>query len=278
MIQLIQNAFRQLWHRLLRLAHHRPWISGLVVIAVLMLVSGLMGWAMRGLEESLVKWLDNAFIVLGGLSLSVGWAVALVVYAGRKDAALNFRHAGTDIQCPDFKAALILASNREELMEWHLRHIPHERVECVWTAFTRDATANVMQRFPRLRSLHAPNQRPDAADCKDDPDCLDDPFDLIAVKAHCRALLLELLARYDPGQICVNITGSTAVMTLGAFQAAEELRITSLYLLGTHRDERGNPSIRRSHVGESSEGQIKLISDHSAESGAGTAAPEETAP
>ncbi len=278
MIHILENLFRPLWRRLLHLAYVHPLRSALIVIVVLMLASGVLGEAMMQWQETLVTWLDNGFILLGGLSLSAGWALALVLYARRQDAALSFRHAGEEVDCPRFKAALILASNSEDLMEWHLRHIPHEQVEFVWTAFTRDATAKVIDNAPKLRCLHGPRQGPDAPECGDDPDCLDDPFDLAAVKAHCRMLLLELLARHAPEQVCVNITGSTAIMTLGAFQAAEELGVTSLYLLGNHRNERGQPIIRRTHVGNRDEGQIKLISDHSGQSAAETASAGEQTP
>lgn len=253
----IKALATQIWLRLVRLARARPWHSAILVITLILVVSGAMGFVMVFIEweDSLVRWLDNAFIVLTSISLAIAWSLALILYAKRWDAAHSFRHAGERVECPRFKAALILASQQKALIEWHLRHIPHERVEFVWTDFTAPTAADVLNQFPGITCVHGPGQS--------DEKRLEDPFELAAVKRHCRLLLKELLVHYPPEQICVDITGGTAIMSLATFQAAEELRVTSLYLLGTNWDDKGKLSIRAAHVDSWDEGQIKLVSDHS---------------
>lgn len=245
------------WRWLLRQAHLNPWRSGSVVVVLVMLLSGLFGWLMGALQASVVTWLDNAFIVLGGLSLALGWAFALVLRARQQEAALTFRRAGDEAQCPAFQAAVILVSHSVALHQWHLRHMPHERVEFIWTDHTRAAAAEMLEVFPEIACLHGPKTT------AEEP--LLDAFDLTTVKAHCRTILTEILARYPPEQVCVDVTGGTAVMSVGAFQVAEELGVTSLYLLGVHRDQNKPPQIRREHVDDRSEGRIMILSDHRAE-------------
>jgi hypothetical protein len=209
---------------------------------------------MGSLEASVVKWLDNAFVVLGGLSLTVGWAVWLVLRARQREAALTFRRAGDEVEAPAFRAALILVS-QPTLLEWHLRHMTHERVELVWTEQSR-AAAERLRMFPHIDCLHGPS-------CGTE-ETLTDVYDLNAIKSHCRALLGELLARFPREQICVDVTGGTAVMSVGAFQVAEEAAVTSIYLLGEYRDEKGRALIRQEHAHERGEGRIVMLSDHRA--------------
>lgn len=129
-----------LWRWTLRQAHDYPGWSGLAVVILLLVLSLAMGAWMGVWEESWVKWLSNSFTILGGLSLTFGWAIALVAHAQRKDVELSFVHAGHVDPHPEFAAALILGSESEALMEWQLRHLRHRRVEVVWTEKTRDST------------------------------------------------------------------------------------------------------------------------------------------
>jgi hypothetical protein len=240
---------------LLAQSRTNPVRSAVIVVAGLMALSLWLGSAMTHWEDSAVKWLDNAFIVLGGISLASGWAYALVIQAQRREAALSFRHAGMEAQHLRFEAGLILASRNKPLMEWHLQHIPHRRAEFVWTEFNRNELSAVLARMPEeLRCVHGPG--------RDAEEALEDPFDLNSVKAHCRVLLLDLIARHGPEQVCVDLTGGTAVMSVGAFQVAEELGVTSLYLMGSHRGPTGQPLIREAHVRDGTEGRIQILSDH----------------
>ena len=243
------------WHWLLRRADRSPWVVGLAIMLAMTLSSLLLGWGMSSLEESVVKWLDNAFIVLGGLSLLFGWAFWLVLRARQQEAALTFRRAGDAVKAPAFRAALILVS-QPVVLEWHLRQMSHERVELVWTEQSRAAAALLRTKFREIGCLHGPT-------C-DAEDALSDVYDLNTIKAHCRALLTELLARFPPDQICVDVTGGTAVMSVGAFQVAEELGVTSIYLVGEHRDDKGRAVIRQEFVHDRAEGRIVILSDHRA--------------
>jgi hypothetical protein len=237
---------------------------------ILLTGSLLTGAWMTSWQDSWLKWMDNTFTVLGGLSLTLGWAIALIVRAQRMDAALSFRHAGEEGKDLSFDAALICGSNNQELTEWHLYHLKHERVEILWTDYTRRSMQHLLSRYV-VQSLHGPG-------CvAEEP--LTDPFDLGAIKRLCELLLKEILARYPAERVCVDVTGGTVLMSIAAFQAAEELGVTSLYLLGTHIPAQGKALIRKDHVHERSEGKVIMLSDHRRNSDSpsiGDEAPAET--
>lgn len=249
MMARLRRRLHAWWRWILRQAHDHPWASGLAVVFLLIGLSLAMGAWMRDWEESWVKWLDNAFTVLAGFSLTCGWAFALVVHAQRKEVELSFLHAGRIDPHPEFPAAVILASESEALMEWQLRHLGHQRVEMVWTEKTRDSARAVLDRFADVECLHGPGRFEDS---------LADPFDISIIKDRCRRLLGELLVRYEAEQVCVGLTGSTAVMSIAAFQVGEELKVTSLYLMGAG----GNQRIRAERVHDRAEGQVVILSDH----------------
>jgi hypothetical protein len=69
-----------------------------------------------------------------------------------------------------------------------------------------------------------------------DQDCLDD----------CELKFSEIANRYCNDDVVVNLTGGTKIMVIGAFQAAEEAGISSIYIVG--RGEKGlivDPTIRQ---------------------------------
>lgn len=132
-------------------------------------------------------------------------------------------------------------------MEWQLLHLGHRRVEMVWTERTRDRTRAVLDRFADVECLYGPGRA---------EDFIADAFDIGSTKDHCRRLLREILARHEPEQVCVGLTGGTVVMSIAAFQVAEELKVTSLYLMGAG----GKPMIEKSH--DRAEGLVVILSDH----------------
>ncbi|MCG6940636.1 MAG: hypothetical protein LJE69_05235 [Thiohalocapsa sp.] len=250
----LRARFDAAWLWLLRRARLHPWISGVAVVTAVLGLSAWVGWLLNGLgEDSPVAWLDKAFTVLGALSLALGWAVALPLYAARQELAQSYRRAGVPMQGAGFRAALIMAGP-EPLMQWHLCQMRYARAELVWTERTRAAAGAVLARFPETRCLHGPGDV--------NEECLADAFDLPTIKAHCRQLLAEMLARFRPEEICVDVTSGTAVMSVGAFQVAEELGVTSIYLVGTHRSGSGQPQIRAGHEADADEGQVIILSDH----------------
>jgi hypothetical protein len=236
------------WHWLLRQTRLHPWRSGITVVAVLMGVSLALGWWLKDMEQTVIKWLDIAFVVLGGLSMTAGWAVALVVRAQRKEASLAFPGAGQAVDRADFDAWLFLVHEDPTPIEWQLRHHPCRRLELAWTAKTRDAARRILRLFPEMKCLHGPER---------DADCLDHPFDVKETKEYFGRLLAEMLQRHPAHRIAVNVTGGTAVMSIAAFQAAEEAGVSSFYVMGAG----GRPKILAAQVGDPKAGQLVLLSD-----------------
>jgi hypothetical protein len=185
------------------------------------------------------------------------YALALLAWAHRKEAAISFYGAGTEVDKlkNTFEASLILAS-RHSQTEWHLRHIQPKRVELVWTPMVKEQTQALLKRFEDIpepiewldtRERHLSNE---------------DTYDILTVKRYCISLLNGILNKYPKEKVCVDLTAGTALMTIAAFQAAEELGVTSIYLVGNTPTYNRGYIIDNDKVHDSKEAKVVIVSDH----------------
>jgi len=249
------------WRSLLRLARIHPRLVGGLVFGLLLVVSGAIGWFFEGRPAS-SNWqrlrdaADAAGIFLGFFSMALGWSLALLAWAHRKGVDIFFEHSGIDGNDVRglFKASLILGSKNPQ-PAWHLCHIQPERADFVWTQVTREATIKLLKDYRSITSEFAPT------DESDDSHMVNSPYDLTEVYNHCIARLRELLLTYRPQDLCVDVTASTGVMSIAAFQAAERLGVSSIYLVG-HSEKYGNPVILETDVDKPKKAHVVILSDH----------------
>jgi len=244
------------WHWLLRQARLHPLIILSSVFILLTIGSLLVGWGITFYEEplsGLLAWIENASKALGGFAVMLAYALALLAWAHRKEAAISFFGAGREVDeiKKAFDVSLILVS-RHSQTEWHLRHIQPERVELLWTPMVEESTASLLERFPDIQCLDTRHRSLNN----------EDAYDISTVKKYCISLLMGILNHYPKEKVCVDLTAGTAIMTLAAFQAAEEMGVTSIYLLGkTPTDNRGY-IIDDQKVDDPNEAKVVIVSDH----------------
>lgn len=205
--------------------------------------------------DDLTSRIDRAGAYLSFISLAAAWAIAANLWLKKKDAVLNFRHAGSKIEKIQsaFDASVILASKFSQ-PEWHLRHIQPECVEFVWTAYNESETKALLEAHG-VSCAHGPGRH--------DEWRLMDPYEMKEVKELTERLILSLLARgYSRDRICVDVTSGTGVMSIAAFQAAESLGVTTIFLVGNSKNGNGNPIIDRKRVNRPDEAEVVLLSDH----------------
>jgi len=244
-------------YKLLSQARLHPVISGFLVF-ILILMSGLgIGWYTPG-GRDLTSVVDRAGIYAGWFSISVAWAVGLLLWVQKREAAINFRHAGSTVGevRKAFDASLILASKHGQ-PEWHLRHIEPKQVEFLWSSFTAEETERLLEKFPSVHSSCGPAGR--------DPLRVENVYDMKEIYQAASKMLQVLIARgFSPDRICVDVTSGTGVMTIAAFQAAEDAGVTSIYQVGvvSKSGEPGNLIINEKNLHDENAARVLLLSDH----------------
>ncbi len=243
------------WHWLLKKARSHPILTGLSIFIILMLLTLLVGYLVVLFEEPLsayLEWIEKSSNVIGWFALIGAYALALLAWAHRQEAAISFYGAGVEVDKIKgaFDASLILTSRRSQT-EWHLRHIRPKRVEYVWTPMVEEKTKELLNLYPNIECLES--------HCRGLSN--EDAYDIREVKRHCMSLLLGILDKYPKQKVCVDLTAGTALMTLAAFQAAEELGITSIYLVGKTHSKAGY-ILDDEKVDDPNEAKVVIVSDH----------------
>jgi hypothetical protein len=246
-----------IWHWLFKKARIYPVLTGLLVAIILIILTLFIGYLVVSYEESLSVFLEaieKSSNVIGWIALISAYTFAFLAWAHRKEAAISFYGAGIKVSKVKgaFDASLILAS-RNCQTEWHLRHIQPKRIELVWTPMVKESTQALLKRFKDIpvewldtRERHLENSQ---------------TYDIQEIKRHCLYLLTGILTKYPKEKVCVDLTAGTALMTIAAFQAAEELGITSIYLVGNTLTERGY-IIDDNKVDDPKEAKVVIVSDH----------------
>lgn len=252
------------WHRhILRLARTKPWLIGSILFILLFGGTVIIGAFLTPENQfGLVAVLDTSGTVIGLLSMAAGWPVALLAWARRKEAGFKFENPGDEVVDVEasFDASLILAS-RNCQPEWHLRHICPGRVEFVATSGTREATEKLLRNYRigeqggqySCRFLTGEGQHELSNE---------DAYQLQPIKRICRKILLDIIQEYPREKVCVDITAGTGIMTVAAFQVAEELGVTSIYLLGTAQNKQGSLIIDSNKISDPNSAKPIIVSDH----------------
>jgi len=199
-------------------------------------------------SEEVVTAFDNAGILLG-LPLACAAIVGVVLGLWKTSAVrrfldrwlrpLQFARAGEVVR--DFEmhvdAAVIPVGTRSIQAEWIIRHLKPKCVSLLFTPGSRDAAAKLAEKL-EAEVKFDPSQREIAGTAM----LLEDLLDLKEAREMARYYLDRFLRRgFQRERIIVDTTGGTTPMSMGLLQAAEEMRISSIYVVGrmSEGDQKG---------------------------------------
>lgn len=251
----LKGKLNRFFHRLLSQTRIHPWASGALLFPFVFGLGLLIGYLTPG-PRGWTSVFDRAGIYAGWASIASAWTIWLLSLAKKREARLTFRNAGSIVsEVRDaFDASLILASAHGQ-PEWHIRHIQPEHVEFLWTSFNKQQTGELIEKFENIQNAHGPGSR--------DSWKLENAYDMKEAIEFTKRLLHSILAKGIPARrICVDITSGTGVMSLAAFQAAEEIGITSIFLVGAKGDTLGNLIIDEKNLADEGAAKVLLLSDH----------------
>jgi hypothetical protein len=217
----------------------RPAASAIRLTAALSTTAAALFWWLGGLipEEPWIQRADNAGILLGLVlaSLAAGGGITGLVYRaqirtwwrrtfGRRDA-----RAGAPLDIADKVQAIILPVSRSEQPSWIIHHLQPDHVGLLFSETSREQAYQI-EREHRDRTIFEPS----VAELEYQGRRLDDAHDLRESK-HLTEWFIRRFRdelRIPRHRIFVDTTGGTKPMSLGAFQAAEEARVSSIYVQG----------------------------------------------
>ena len=237
-------------HTLLKNVRRYPILT---VITIFFLIVSSILFIMLNISSDDDTWLellDNSGIVIGWFSFISAWAFTIRYWMLRKEAETNFRDVGEELEPvrKAFDASLILAS-RNCQPEWHLRHIQPKRVEFISTPTVEPQVQNLLDLFKDIECIESRNK----------PLSNEQIYDIREIKEQCKSFLQHLLLDYPKDRICVDLTAGTSIMTIAAFQAAEEMGITSIYLLGNTK-KNNIYIIDENNIDDSKEAKVIFLS------------------
>lgn len=231
-----------------------------VLIIFLMLTLAFLGlWGASTLYCRWVEQLTFANTVVGYLWYCATIALALVVWMKRFEIRrwfrkTHFEHVGElfDVREENVTAVVIPVSRREQ-PEWIIRWLRPRYIALLYTEKTMLEAKNLLLDFSSDDMQFIPNQM--SIDNKEY--MLDNPDDPKEARRLAKIFIQQFIAKGVPlRQIFVDTTGGKVPMSIGAFQAAEEMNVSSVYISGNlpngHIED---PKIRE-------QGRPIFISDH----------------
>lgn len=209
----------------------------------LLFVVGAAGLAWLGLEaadlvsEKALTKIDRAATLVGYLGSCLAAGAAAASWYRRHDIARFLRRE----RAPEFPAAgerlaeyreradaLVLPVSHRTQPEWLICQLKPKFVALLYTERSRGLAAQLAEDYSRVATFC-----PSTEEIRLGTHELSSPDDLPASKALVGQFLEQLTAKGIPrSRILVDTTGGKVPMSIGAFQAAEERQVASIYLRG----------------------------------------------
>ncbi len=220
----------------------------LAIFLVLFISFFIIGNTLPG---GIVISMDKAGIVFGYLLSCISVSAAIYAYYNRSRIRRwflrnDFENLGEEFTVPQRQIeAIVIPVSRKEQPEWILRWLKPKKVALLYTERSKSDALDLTRDFSGEIEFLISEQ-----DIQSDRYLLDDPFNpekcyLLAKKF----INLFLNDSIPSEQIFVDATGGTVPMSIGCFQAAEEMGVSSIYVIGTDNGfikkpglkEQGNP-------------------------------------
>lgn len=213
-------------------------------------------------DSELLNLLDRAGIMLGFFLSCLSIVLGPYAWIKRKDIKLwafrkKFENVGEefDLTIDQVEAMVIPVSPRREQPEWILRSLKPRHVSFLYTDQSRSIAQELADEFSNESSNI--EFYPNSKDIELGKHKVDSPDRPEVIKSITKLFLERFLEKgIDRSRIFVDTTAGKVPMSIGAFQAAEELNISSIYIVGKGKngwiDKPKNPE----------SGDPKFMSDH----------------
>jgi hypothetical protein len=138
----------------------------------------------------------------------------------------------------------VIPVSRTEQPEWIIRHLKPRHVRLLYTDFSqsKEAAIKLVQKFSKDVLFNLTEE-----DIKNGKSMITDAEDPLATKELTSKAIKHMLALgLKHENIFVDTTGGKVPMSIGAFQAAEEEGVSTIYVVG--KDDKGlitDPTIRQ---------------------------------
>jgi hypothetical protein len=183
--------------------------------------------------------IDRASSIIGFLTTCLAGGTALAGYYRRVDLARFFKRgrraeyleAGEPIvEFRERADALVIPVSHKTQPEWLIRQLKPKWVSLLYTERSKPEAISLVRDFGATDILFLPDENGIANDSHK----VASPDDIRESKALVGFYLEQLLAKgVQRSKILVDTTGGKVPMSIGAFQAAEERKIATVYLKGT---------------------------------------------
>lgn len=224
------------------------------------------------IPSSWITALDQAGIILGYL-FACAAAATLVVGFWRKPVLRRmldrwlrrsqFAHAGRVVE--DFERrvdAVVIPLGRHAIQaEWIVRNLKPRCVSLLFTAQGREAAEQLAHKLEREVEFIPSSSEIEGGRALVIESLLD-PQDTRKLTRYYIEGLIE--RGFDRQRIFVDTTGGTAPMSLGVFQAAEQMRVSSIYIMGRMSDAEGKLG-RILDPEDPAQAEPRFMSDHTHE-------------
>lgn len=195
----------------------------------------LFGWS-----ESTWHLIDQ-ISVLFGVVTGITWFAGILVGIFKREALRRwfirnrFPNVGAELREKHNWDALAFTVSHRDVPLWVMEVCQPRHIGLIATegsrAAARDIAAQAQQRGIKVAETVY----------------LDNPDDPAEARDRTRHVL-ESLKRADAANIAIDITGGKTTMSLGAFMAAEEMGISSLYVTAPYDNELRRPVMRNAQI------------------------------
>lgn len=232
---------------------------GLAFLVIFLLISLFVSepWIDRvDAAGILLGYLVTAFAAAAGL-LSVPFWKEVLAWLRRREE-VRYTELGTDVFLSAGRIeAIVIPVSRYEQPAWIIQQLEPQEVALLYTSRSRD---NALRLAEELGSRVV--FRPSREEIERTEMMLDRAHDPEAARRQV-ARFISVFERQgiSKSRIFVDTTGGTAPMSIGAFMAAEEAGVSSIYVLGTQPKEDNPAPIHIVDPLDPSHGLPRFLSD-----------------
>ncbi|MEZ0344669.1 MAG: hypothetical protein ABWJ99_07730 [Caldimicrobium sp.] len=179
----------------------------------------------------LLIWLDliEDTLIIMGIITGIIYNKKVLEFLRKQLLQRNFEGLGEVFNFPVENVKVLIlpvSAGNSIVQEWLINYLKPEQVALVYTEKSRKQAEKLYNIYSEqvhfYHTLH---------ELRESKDILKDPLDPLSAKRLVKKFINYYLnLGYSKNEIFVDITGGTAPTSIGAFQAAEEAEITTLYV------------------------------------------------